>query len=164
MAIFGNNPQTKDLQHQAELGNANTHLAKGAIFKGDLETYGTIRLEGKIIGNLIAKSKVSMGETALVEGNILAQNAEIAGEVNGKVEIVDILTLKSTANINGNITCNKLIIESGAVFNGKCQMGNFVKEIVIGELTKSNGSMNKVADKNLKKTTENPSPSVETNE
>ncbi|MCU0445031.1 MAG: polymer-forming cytoskeletal protein [Microscillaceae bacterium] len=160
MAIFGNNPTTKDVQYNAELGNANTHLAKGAIFKGDLETYGTIRLEGRIIGNVIAKSKVSIGETAVVEGNILAQNAEIAGEVNGKVEIVDILTLKSTANINGNITCNKLIIESGAVFNGKCQMGNFVKEIVIGELTKTTNTSNKIP----KNTAEKANPSLDTHE
>ena len=96
-----------------------------------METYGTIRLEGKIYGNLRSKGKTSLGESAYVQGNILAQSAEIAGEVKGTVEISEILTLKGTAVINGDIICNKLIVEAGATFNGKCQMGNNAKEITI---------------------------------
>ena len=128
MAIFNNN---KDQQNQQELSSSNTHIAKGAIFTGDLETYGTIRLEGKIYGNLKSKGKASLGESAFVQGNILAQSAEIAGEVKGTVEIADILTLKATATIVGDIICNKLIVEAGATFNGKCQMGGNTKEIQI---------------------------------
>jgi cytoskeletal protein CcmA (bactofilin family) len=154
MAIFGNN---KDQQQQVEMGtaSANTHLAKGAFFKGDFETFGTIRLEGKVLGNLTSRGKISIADGALLEGNLLAQSAEIAGEVRGKVEIVDVLTLKSTAVINGNITCNKLVIESGANFNGKCQMGsNLIKEIPMGELAKNafkSDGLKSTSDKSMKK-------------
>ncbi len=130
MAIFGG---TKDAQHVHELSGSNTHIAKGAVLNGDIETYGTIRLEGKIYGNLRSKGKTSLGESAFVQGNILAQSAEIAGEVKGTVEIAEILTLKATAVINGDIICNKLIVEAGATFNGKCQMGVNVKEITMHE-------------------------------
>jgi len=128
MAIFNSNKET---QNTHELSSSNTHIAKGAILNGDMETYGTIRLEGKIYGNLRSKGKTSLGETAFVQGNILAQSAEIAGEVKGTVEIAEILTLKATATINGDIVCNKLIVEAGATFNGKCQMGTTIKEITI---------------------------------
>lgn len=128
MAIFGANKETQSVH---ELSSSNTHIAKGAAITGDIETYGTIRLEGKIFGNLRSKGKASLGESAYVQGNILAQSAEIAGEVKGTVEIAEILTLKGTAIINGDIVCNKLIVEAGATFNGKCQMGTIVKEITI---------------------------------
>ena len=94
MAIFGNG---KEQQNTHELSSSNTHIAKGAILNGDMETYGTIRLEGKIFGNLRSKGKTSLGESAYVQGNILAQSAEIAGEVKGTVEISEILT-KQIAN------------------------------------------------------------------
>jgi cytoskeletal protein CcmA (bactofilin family) len=63
----------------------------------------------------------------------LAQNAEVAGEVKGIVEISDLLLLKSSAIIHGDIVTNKLIVESGATFNGGCKMGVSIKEIKIGE-------------------------------
>lgn len=137
MAMFGNNNNSNGNKEQqvktTELSNSNTHIAKGAIFQGNVETYGTIRVEGKVFGNIKSKGKVSLGETSFVQGNLLSQNAEIAGEVSGVVEIAEILTLKSSAVINGDIFCNKLIVESGATFNGKCQMGAIIKEITIND-------------------------------
>jgi cytoskeletal protein CcmA (bactofilin family) len=134
MAMFGGNKESQNLH---ELSSSNTHIAKGAAITGDIETYGTIRLEGKIFGNLRSKGKTSLGESSFVQGNILAQSAEIAGEVKGTVEIAEILTLKATAIVNGDIVCNKLIVEAGAVFNGKCQMGTIIKEIVIRDQSAS---------------------------
>ena len=66
-------------------------------------------------------------------GNVVAQNAEIAGEVNGTIKISDVLILQPTAVIKGDIVANKLIVESGASFNGGCKMGVTMKEIKIGE-------------------------------
>ena len=74
-----------------------------------------------------------MGQTSQVEGNILAQNAEVLGEIKGKIEVSDLLTLKSSSVIHGDILTSKLVVETGATFNGGCKMGNVVKEIKIGE-------------------------------
>ena len=52
-------------------------------------------------------------------GNITAQNANIEGEVKGKIEISELLVLKAAAIINGDIVTGKLVVEPGAVFNGK---------------------------------------------
>ncbi len=116
-----------------EISNSSNIIGKGTILEGNIETFGNIRIEGKVTGNITTKSKVALGQSSHIEGNILAQNAEVAGEVRGKIEITDILILKPTAIIHGDIITNKIIVESGATFNGGCKMGVGQKEIKIGD-------------------------------
>ncbi|WP_369824145.1 polymer-forming cytoskeletal protein [Reichenbachiella sp. 5M10] len=116
-----------------ELSNSSNIIGKGTVLTGDIETFGNIRIEGKIVGNMKTKSKAACGHSSHIEGNILAQNAEIAGTVTGKLEVSELLILKPSAVINGDIITNKLIVESGATFNGGCKMGVTIKEIKIGE-------------------------------
>ncbi len=134
-----NNKQ--DQKENEELSNARNIIGKGTTLKGDLETYGNIRIEGKIIGNIKTKSKLIVGHSSHVEGNIIAQNADVEGHVIGNIEVSEILTLKATAQINGDITTNKLIVESGATFNGASKMGASIKEIRIGGDDDNSNSM-----------------------
>ena len=124
-----------------EISNSSNIIGKGTMVEGSLETYGNIRVEGKVIGNVKTKSKVALGQSSKVEGNILAQNAEVAGEVHGKLEVSDLLLLKPTAVVHGDIITNKLIVESGAAFNGSCKMGVSIKEIKIGENGQSHAQL-----------------------
>lgn len=123
----------QDHKEAEEISNSSNIIGKGTVLQGDVETFGNIRIEGKIIGNVKTKSKIALGQSSHVEGNILAQNAEVAGEVKGKIEVTDILILKPTAVIHGDIITNKIIVESGATFNGGCKMGSVSKEIKIGD-------------------------------
>ena len=102
---------------------SNNIIGEGSVLKGNLNTSGNVRLEGKVIGDLSSSSKVACGETSVVDGNVIAENAEIAGKVTGKVTVSELLILKSTASIHGDISTSNLIIESGANFNGACTMG-----------------------------------------
>jgi cytoskeletal protein CcmA (bactofilin family) len=131
--MFNNSKDTK--REQAEMNNPNSHtqIMKGTTVEGNIETFGNVRIEGKIVGNIKSKSKIALGDSSLVEGNIISQNAEIAGEVKGTIEISDILTLKSTAVIKGDIVTGKLIVEAGAVWNGTVKMGTTPKDIKLGE-------------------------------
>lgn len=125
-----NNKEEKKVE---DISNSSSIIGKGTTMEGDIETHGNIRIEGKVMGNVRTKAKTAHGQSSFVDGGILAQNAEIAGEVNGTVEISELLTLKPTAVINGDIITNKLVVESGAVFNGTCKMGVTIDEIKIGE-------------------------------
>lgn len=116
-----------------ELSNSSNIIGKGTILEGSLESFGNVRIEGKIIGNIKTKSKAAFGQSSQVDGSVLAQNAEIAGHISGTVEVTEVLVLKPTAVIDGDIVTNKLIVESGAVFNGGCKMGVKSKEIRIGK-------------------------------
>lgn len=133
-----------------DVRDSTNQIGKGTILEGNIESFGNIRIEGKVIGNIKSKSKVALGQSSYVDGNIISQNAEIEGEVKGKVQISDLLILKKTAIINGDIIANKLIVESGATFNGGCKMGVSQKEIKIGE----NGQIKEPSERAEKKTGE----------
>ena len=124
---------SSDDKKEEELSNARNIIGKGTQVNGDMETFGNIRIEGKMIGNLKTKSKLIIGHSSEVEGNVTAQNADVEGIINGNIEVSEILCLKTTAVINGDISTNKLIVEDGAVFNGGCKMGVSMKEIKIGK-------------------------------
>ncbi len=128
--MFKSGASKKELE---QLGNTSTIIAKSAVLDGNLETAGNLRIEGKLSGNIRCKAKVAMGDSSYVEGNIVTQNAEIAGKIKGLLEVADLLILKSTAIIDGDIVAGKIMIETGAVFNGTCKMGATIKEINIGE-------------------------------
>ena len=125
---------TKEEKRVAEeISNSSNTIGKGTYLEGNVETYGNIRIEGKINGNVKSKSKVALGPGSHVNGNIISQNADIEGEVKGKLEISELLVLKATAVINGDIVTGKLVVEPGAIFNGSCRMGATIKEIKIAE-------------------------------
>ncbi len=132
MAMFGNNNR-ETAKENTEQNNSETRIGKGATLTGDIETHGNIRLDGRVNGNIRCKARVVFGEGAKLKGNLMAQNAEVFGEVEGKVEVTDILTLKQTAVIKGDIVCNKFVVETGATFNGKISMGNAAKDINFDE-------------------------------
>jgi cytoskeletal protein CcmA (bactofilin family) len=123
----------EDKKNAEDLSTSSNNIGKGTLIQGNIETFGNLRIEGKVLGDIKTKSKVVLGESSHVQGNILAQNAEIGGEVKGIVEVSDILLLKPTSVIHGDIITNKLIVESGATFNGGCKMGVTINEIRIGD-------------------------------
>lgn len=124
---------SRDHKKAEEISNSSNTIGKGTYLEGNIETYGNIRIEGKVKGNIKSKSKVALGNSSNVQGNVIAQNADIEGEVRGKIEITELLVLKSTAVIHGDIVTGKLVVEPGAAFNGGCKMGATIKEIRIGE-------------------------------
>ena len=128
-----NNPSKgNDGKASAEYANSNNIIGQGSTFRGNIETYGNLRVEGRIIGDVKSKSKVAVGQSAVIEGNIHSQVAEIEGEVKGSVEVSDLLVLKPNCKINGDINTNKLVVESGAMFDGKCNMGKAAKKVEFG--------------------------------
>ena len=73
-----------------------------------------------------------IGKEGVIEGNIQCLNADIEGKFKGKIHVTEILNLKSSAIIEGEVKISKLIVEAGASFNAKCSMKNVseVKSIV----------------------------------
>jgi cytoskeletal protein CcmA (bactofilin family) len=123
---------TKEQKRVAEeISNSSNVIGKGTVLEGNIETYGNIRIEGKVLGNVKSKSKIALGTGSHIDGNIIAQNADIEGEVKGRIEISDLLVLKATAAVHGDIVAGKLVVEPGAVFNGSCKMGAAIKDLKI---------------------------------
>lgn len=113
--------------------NSSNVISKETSIKGDIKAQGNIRVEGRVEGTLDSKNKIVIGESALVIGQLNAEEAEISGKVEGEVRCAGVLFLKKSAIITGNIYTQKLVVESGAKFNGKCQMGDFTPNELNGE-------------------------------
>ncbi|MCF8217954.1 MAG: polymer-forming cytoskeletal protein [Bacteroidales bacterium] len=97
-------------------------LDSGTVIRGDLESTGRLRIDGKIIGSINSKEKIILGQTGYVEGEIHCKNAELSGKVKGKVVVEELLSIQASARLDGDVFTKKLAIESGAVFNATCQM------------------------------------------
>tara|TARA_B110000977_G_C11021375_1_gene471446 strand:- start:675 stop:1109 length:435 start_codon:yes stop_codon:yes gene_type:complete len=108
-------------------------IGLGSVIKGDISTDGDLRIDGVLTGSITTKGRLVLGESGLVEGSVVCQNALIAGTLKAKIQISELLSLKSTANLLGDIITNKLAIEPGANFSGSCSMGAAIKNINTGE-------------------------------
>jgi len=113
---------------QEGLKDSSNIIGKETSLEGNLNTPGSLRVEGKVKGSIQANAKVVLGETSGVEGDITAHTVEIGGVVQGTIKVSGLLTLKHTAVVNGDIMASKLVFEAGARFNGQCNMDKLPKE------------------------------------
>jgi cytoskeletal protein CcmA (bactofilin family) len=107
--------------NEIEAPNINI-FSTGTSVKGDIKSNGDIRIDGTLIGSVNSKGKVVIGATGNIEGEIICQNADFSGVVKAKIIVTELLQLKATAKITGDIITNKLSIEPGAKFSGTCNM------------------------------------------
>ena len=120
-----------DKKNTQELSSVSNTIGRQTVLEGSIESVGNIRVEGKVYGSTKAKAKFVMGSEAYVDGNVVARNGEVAGKINGNITISELLILKPSAVINGDILTNKLVVEPSATFNGGCKMGHLAKDIEI---------------------------------
>lgn len=104
-------------------------IRKGTEIKGDVTCAGDIRIDGVLNGTLNSEGKVVVGQTGIIEGEVTCKNADVSGNIKANIIVKELLQLKATANITGDINTNKLSIEPGANFTGTCNMGSVVKGI-----------------------------------
>jgi cytoskeletal protein CcmA (bactofilin family) len=97
-------------------------ITDGTHIKGDITASGDFRLDGTLEGNIQLNGKLVIGDSGVVNGNVLCQNANVIGTVNGNLSVKELLSLHSSARVRGDILINKLSIEPGATFSGKCRM------------------------------------------
>jgi cytoskeletal protein CcmA (bactofilin family) len=108
--------------------SANT-IQNGTVIEGKVISEGSIRIDGKLIGSIVTKAKIVIGKTGVIEGDITCKDASVEGKVNGTIQVQNLLDLKSTGFIRGDINTNKLVVEPGAKFNGKCTMNDVQKSV-----------------------------------
>lgn len=105
--------------------NENTTInliSQGTEITGDIKSNGDIRIDGILTGTLFIRGKVVIGATGKVKGEVSCKNSEISGSVEGKVTVSQLLNLKASSTIQGDIVTSKLAIEPGARFTGTCKM------------------------------------------
>jgi cytoskeletal protein CcmA (bactofilin family) len=122
--------KNKTNQSKGSESNGSINLiGQGTIIEGEIKSQGDLRIDGTIIGSVYSKSKVVVGSTGQVQGDITCQNADISGLVKGKTTVAEMMFLKATGRINGDISTGKLVVEVGASFTGNCNMGPMIKDL-----------------------------------
>ena len=127
--MFDNLKNKNGQPRNGESGGSINLIGAGTVIQGEIKAMGDIRIDGAIIGSVTSKAKVVVGSTGQVQGDIHCQNADISGIVQGKTTVTDMLFLKATAKLNGDISTGKLVVEVGASFTGNCNMGPMIKDL-----------------------------------
>ena len=104
-------------------------IGAGTTITGDIQSKGDIRVDGNLKGSVNTLGKVVLGKEGVIEGDVICNSADISGTLKAKITVSQLLSLKATAKLNGDIVTNKLSIEPGAAFTGSCSMGAVIKDI-----------------------------------
>lgn len=104
-------------------------IGAGTVIEGDVTTSGDIRIDGSLTGSIKVKGKLVIGISGSVDGEVVCQNADMSGTLKGKIVVSELLTLKASAKLTGDIITNKIAVEPGATFSGSCSMGGVIKDI-----------------------------------
>jgi len=127
ISIFGLNQKSTMAKSFNEIDSQAINLiGKGTQITGDIYSEGDIRIDGDLTGNVKSTGRVVIGVSGKVTGDIACKNCEVTGFVDGKFSIDQLLSLKSSAHVKGEILTGKLSIEPGSSFSGSCKMNEQV--------------------------------------
>ncbi|MDO7137054.1 bactofilin family protein [Algibacter lectus] len=124
--MFSDNKKNKTM---AEATSNQNIIAKGTTIVGDLKSEGDFRIDGTVEGNIKTPGKVVVGKSGSIKGSLEGTDAHFEGAFLGKLTLSGTLTLKSTANIEGDVVVGKLAVEPGASFNVSCAMQGHKKQL-----------------------------------
>ena len=106
----------------SDISGQYSRLENTTSVKGDIISEGDFRIDGVLEGSIKTKGKVVVGKEGFVNGSINCLCADVEGKIQGKIYVSEVLNLRSTSDINGEVVIGKLIVESGAKFNASCSM------------------------------------------
>ena len=102
--------------------NSVSRISEGTSVTGEIKSSNDIRVDGKVKGKLYSEGRIVVGEHAVIDGTLLCSNLDLWGKIEGDVYVKDLLSLKGTSSIIGNLHVRKLQVEMGAELNGSCKM------------------------------------------
>ena len=109
--------------------DSETKIAKSSTVSGDIETTGSLLVNGRIEGSLTSHDDVYIGKTAVVNGDITAKNTYIFGVVQGNVASDGTVYLAASSKLFGNVHSQSFKVEKGSVYKGTCETSEHVEDI-----------------------------------
>ena len=101
--------------------NSISRISAGTVIKGEIVSPTDIRIDGTFEGRVQSKGRVVVGESATIKGDIVCENVDLWGKVDGNLFVKDTLSLKEGCVVDGNLHVRRLAVELGATFNGNCK-------------------------------------------
>jgi cytoskeletal protein CcmA (bactofilin family) len=103
-------------------GEAFSVIGTGTVITGNIKTDGMIRVDGRVVGNLVTLGDAAVGLTGIIEGSLDARNITVAGKVMGTITAMQKLVLESKSVLKGDLRTARLVVDEGAVFDGRSAM------------------------------------------
>lgn len=97
-------------------------IGLGTTVEGKIRTQGSIRIDGKLSGEVHAAENLAIGIAGEIEGIVNGRNVTVGGKVKGNITSVEKLVLEGKSVVRGDVKASKLVIDEGAVFDGKVTM------------------------------------------
>ncbi|MGC9048639.1 MAG: bactofilin family protein [Patescibacteria group bacterium] len=116
-----------DKEQKIKPEDAQTVIGAGVKVEGTFVAFGDVIVKGQVVGTLETKNDLHLEKGAFIDGDVSANNAYLAGEIKGNVKVNEQAVFDKTARLTGDLECKVLSVEAGAVFNGRCQMGQEVE-------------------------------------
>lgn len=129
----------QELDERTDLpeGEIKAFLGTGTEFQGTLTFEGTIRVDGKVSGDVISRDTLIVGEEAEVEAEISVGTLVSRGSIKGNVKASGRVELHETSELRGNISTPRIRIDEGAVFHGSCEMPQAADKVTPIDQTKA---------------------------
>ena len=96
-------------------------IGSNSVVKGEIDTKGTLRIDGTVEGNVSA-DWVVVGENGTIRGDVIARGVVVGGNIDGNLRAKEIIEIKSKGKVCGEIIASKLTIAEGAFFEGRSSM------------------------------------------
>lgn len=112
----------KDMSESSRGGELSTIIGRGTVIEGSVSVVNSLRVDGKINGNVSATESLVVGKDGEVQGEITVNNAVIGGHVEGKILAKGKVVLEARAYFRGELRTTRLVIDEGAFFDGSCHM------------------------------------------
>lgn len=99
-----------------------SRIVEGTKIEGNISSEADFRFDGHLVGNFNSKGRLVLGPSGKITGDIMVESADIEGTFKGNMHVVNMLNIKSTAHVEGDIKAGNFAVEPGAVFNATCSM------------------------------------------
>jgi len=127
--MFSDNKKGRDQGNASDFSRNQNKISEGTKIVGDVISEGGFRIEGIIEGTFKTTGKVVVGKSGVIQGTLECSDADFEGKFSGTLLVTNTLSLKPTAQIEGEVTVGKLAVEPGANFNASCSMKGGIKSL-----------------------------------
>ena len=114
---------------KSEVSHFTTSIGEECVFEGNISTTSSTRIDGKLKGKISGESTLIVGERGVILGEVKASEIIVFGRIEGIIDS-DRLEIKSTGVVTGDIFIDRLVVEEGGVYNGRCGMSERVEQFI----------------------------------
>ena len=97
-------------------------ISAGTVIEGKIRSQGSVRIDGKLIGEVTASESLAVGISGEIEGNVTAKNVTVGGKVRGTINVTEKIVFEGKSVVRGDIRATRLVIDEGSIFDGRISM------------------------------------------